>query len=376
VTVVRKGGAWVAQVYLGVAPDGRKKYTSRSASSKREARSLEADLLLQVDRGELRPTSQRTVNELIDKWLETANLSVTTRYGYERLIDRYIRRTLGPVRLRQLKPERVSLFYKRLRTGYEGQEPLSENTVRNVHAVLRKAFNVGLRWGWLPANPVLRLDPPRPRRPEVRPPSIEEIVRILELAHDKDLDLHAVFYLAAVTGARRGEICGLRWSDVDFDEAEIVIRRAVVEVGGQISIKDPKTHATRHVSLDPMTLGLLSDMRARADARVQACRGLLSPHAYVYSSAVDGSTPVRPNALSLRFRQIIRSAGLHGLRLHDLRHSAATRLVAAGTDVRTVAARLGHADASTTLRIYAHALRDADRTAAEYLGSLFSSTQD
>src|SRR4051794_15439842 len=114
--VFKKGKSWVAQVYVGPKPGGGKEYVSRSASSEKEAVLLEAELRLEVASGKRKVSNRRTFNDLLDRWLETADLAETTRYGYQRLVDARIRPALGSVDLRRLTVERLDEFYLQLRT--------------------------------------------------------------------------------------------------------------------------------------------------------------------------------------------------------------------------------------------------------------------
>jgi integrase len=132
-----------------------------------------------------------------------------------------------------------------------------------------------------------------------------------------------------------------------------------------------KNHAARRVSLDPTTVAALLARRARAVERARACEHELDAGAFVFSNEVDGSKSWYPDSVSRAFARLCRKAGIKGVRLHDLRHFVATRLLSSGTDVRTVAGRLGHRNAATTLNVYSHVLAESDRDAANVLGRIF-----
>lgn len=372
VAVFKKGSSWVAQVYLGPDASGKKRYRSKSAQTKREAVTLESELRLQVARGDARPLAPKTLGDLLDRWLDTADLTEATRYNYRRMVEARVRPALGDIPLRRLSPERLDAFYARLRDPQDGSSPLAPNSVRNVHALLRHALNVGVQWGWLPTNPALRAASPRGRQIEIKAPSLDDLVMLLGVIERTDPDLHAVVFLAATTGVRRGELIGLRWRDVTLDgKPKITVRTAVVEVGGQIIETDPKTHQVREIALDQTTSDLLGGLKDRAMARASECGGVLAADAFVYSTGrIDGAAPTRPGVLSRRFKAALKVAGLEGVRLHDLRHAVATHLITGGTDVQTVAKRLGHADASVTLRVYSHLVREADQAAADSMGRM------
>jgi integrase len=134
--------------------------------------------------------------------------------------------------------------------------------------------------------------------------------------------------------------------------------------------KDTKTHQTRRVALDAPTTAALVDHRTAAVERAEQCGSTLAGDAFVFAGDVTGTTPWYPDSASRRFRKACDDAGLKDVRLHDLRHYVATRLLSAGVDVRTVAGRLGHRNAATTLNVYSHFVPEADQEAAEILGRL------
>jgi integrase len=176
-----------------------------------------------------------------------------------------------------------------------------------------------------------------------------------------------LLWLAATTGARRGELCALRWSSVDLDAAELVIVRNLIVRGGQLVEKDTKTHAARRIALSDDSIALLEEHRRRCAERAQACGVPLTADTYVFSFDPAGRQPMNPDSVTHRFGRLAKQVGLH-TRLHDLRHYAATQLIAGGVDVRTVSGRIGHAGGgATTLRVYTHFQAAPDRRAAELL---------
>jgi integrase len=230
-----------------------------------------------------------------------------------------------------------------------------------------------VRWGWLSHNPAVDASPPRVRARLLTPPSPEEVVRLLQFAEARDPDLGAFVWLAASTGARRGELVAMRRSDVDLTSATVTVERGIVIARRELVEQGTKTHQSRRVALDTSTVEVLRSLFVRQDARAQACGTTVPRSAFVFSHDVKCAEPWRPDSTSRAFRELCHAAGITGIRLHDLRHYVATRLLAAGVDVRTVAGRLGHRNPSTTLNVYAHFVPSADRGAAHALGSVLSS---
>jgi len=317
------------------------------------------------------------VGDLIDDWLALAkrDLSPTTARGYDWIVKTYIRPSLGKVPLARLRASQLDRFYGQLRErGGQDGKPLSGATVRQVHAILRRALQQGVRWGWIKENPAALASPPRVRSAQLTPPEPADVVALIEAANAEDPDLGCFLHLAATSGARRGELCGLRWSDLDLQAGAMTISRNVVEGAEGIVEKDTKTHASRRIALDPDTVAVIEAHRERMTDRAAACSSPMAGEAHVFSADPDGGRPWTPNELTKRFIRLRKKAALEGVRLHDLRHFAATRLLAAGVPVRTVSGRLGHANAATTLGVYAHFVEESDREAAAKLGALLGAT--
>jgi integrase len=169
------------------------------------------------------------------------------------------------------------------------------------------------------------------------------------------------------TGARRGELCALRWKDVDHDAGVLAIRRSICQRGRETGEKDTKNHQKRRVTLDSETLDVLAEHRKRAEERVAALGVELSDAAFVFSLAPDGSTHLLPDSVSQRYGDLARRLGIR-TSLHKLRHYSATELIAAGVNARTVADRLGRdGGGTTTLRYYTAWVSASDQRAASAL---------
>ena len=197
----------------------------------------------------------------------------------------------------------------------------------------------------------------------------------LRLEADNVDAIHArVRWDAAVTGARPGEMCGLRWGDVDVERGEVRIVRRIVRVQPEPKVQDlTKTGKTRRIPLDPNVLDVLVAYRSDRETVAAACGMVLSPDAYVFSDTVDGTGFWRPDSTSRRFRQLRIDHRLDNVSLYSLRHQAATTMIDHGIDPKTVSERLGNSVA-TVLGTYTRARTDADRDAANLLGSLYADT--
>jgi integrase len=365
----RRPGVWELVVQLPrETGQARARQLSRTMTgSKRDAQRALAALVSEVAAGKHASTAT-TLGELLARWLEHIDdqLSPTTVREYRRIVRTMLVPDLGALLLRRLTAQRLDAYYAVL----SRERGLSAATIRHVHAVLRGALGQAVRWGWLPTNPAASASPPKLRRREIVPPAIADTLSLLVAADDHDPDLGALLRVLVATGARRGEVCGLRWGDIDLHAGSVYICRSVASVGGGTVVKDTKTHAARRIALDPATIDLLIQRRERADAFAHVAHCELGDEGFVFSMQPDGSAPLHPDTVTKNFQRLCKHAGLSGVRLHDLRHMHATQLLAAGVPVRTVSGRLGHANAATTLNVYAHFLEASDRQAADVIADL------
>ena len=370
----RGKNVWRAKVYAGRQSDGRRVYLTRTIhGTKRFAEDRLAELLLEAGRSD-QVTTDGTLTELVNKWRPIAelNLSPTTWHEYDRLLEKRILPRFGQTKVRAIRAADIDAFYAELeRGGRTNGRPLGSQSIRHIHGLFRLLMNQAVRWGWIATSPVTRASPPRVPRHELTIPPPEDVGKIIAKAEERDSDLACFLRLAVITGARRGEVCALRWTDVDMKTSTVGISRSVVgERVSDLVEKGTKTHASRRISLDTATLESLKTQRQRSEERARASGTKLPDKAFVFSDSPDGGTPWRPNRVTHAFMRVCDDIGISGVRLHDLRHFAATRLLAAGVPVNTVAGRLGHANAATTLNVYAHFFESSDESAAQVLGSL------
>jgi integrase len=242
--------------------------------------------------------------------------------------------------------------------------------------IISSALTQAYKWGMVPRSvaPLASLTATEQREPTL--PTLEQIAELVELTRESDPVLSAAIMLAALTGCRRGELCGLMWGDVDRDRMVLNIRRAAKRAqGGQKLMGPTKTHAVRRLSIDEVTLAVLDEHRVRARGWAKAAGEEMDQNGFVLTWDPTSATPANPDVVTTKFARLTEKAGCHSVRLHDLRHAVATTLLANGTDVATVATRLGHASPVTTMRVYAHVLEAHDRKAAALMGSLLVSTK-
>lgn len=363
----RSATSWELRVYVGVDLDGRSRYKVETVRGTRaEADRRLRRLLDEVDEGGHRGPN-KTVGELLDAWLTAKGptLSPSTLATARGHIRNYLGPRLGRVRLAKLEPAQIDMLYGELRRGGVKGKPLADSYIRRLHGTLHLALEQAVAWGWITKNPASRATPPAPRRGGITPPDADQVQALLDEAIKTNPPLAAYLRVAAVVGARRGELAGLRRSDIDFESGQVTFRRVIIHAGREIIVKPyPKTKVARRVSVGPGALAVVADHLDWLAKRAADCGTDLDRDPWVFSHDLRADLPPRPDAFTRSFIRLRDRMGL-AVRLHDLRHHHATELLTAGVDVRTVAGRLGHANASTTLSVYAGWVPAADRAAAE-----------
>ncbi len=252
----RGKNVWRAKVYAGRQGDGRRLYVTRTIHGKRFAEGKLAELLMEVGRTD-EVTTDGTLADLVRQWRPIAevNRSPTTLHEYDRLLDKRILPRFGQSKVRSIRAADIDAFYADLqRRGRADGGPLGAQGIHHIHALLRRLLNQAVRRGWITTSPVTRASPPRVHRHELMIPKPEVVAKLIEQADEKDGDLASFLRLAVVTGARRGELCALRWTDIDMKSATVRIARSLVgERNDELAEKSTKTHASRRISLDRAT---------------------------------------------------------------------------------------------------------------------------
>jgi len=249
--------------------------------------------------------------------------------------------------------------------------PMSAMTIRQIHSILSGAFAAAVRWEWIDRNPAGSAKLPKARHRSPTSPTPATVATVIATARELQLDLLALYmWLAAVTGARRGELCGLQWADIDLDAGVIHIGFSYLVRGGQKKRKDTKTHQERDLAIDPVTVTVLTERKQQVQALLAGVGVKLAPIAYLFSSDPVGTTPWNPDWVTHKVAEVAAHAGV-SLNVKALRHYTASQLLAGGIDLRNTAARLGHGGGgATTLRHYADPVSEVDRRAAAYLAKL------
>ena len=361
-----KNNRWYVLVDVPTGPDGKRRRRGVGGfKTKREAKAAEAEALRRIRDGVFVEPSRLTLGAyLTEMWLPSMRNQVraTTLGGYRHNVRAYLVPRLGNIRLQQLTTARVGAFYGELVVsgGREGR-PLSPKTVRYVHTTLRRALRDAMADGLVVRNVAAQARPPRARRVEMRTWTAEQVG--IFLASVREDRLYAAWLLLATLGLRRGELLGLRWADVDLNGGRIAIRHTLVMVDGKPAMAEPKTaKGRRSLTLAPEVLDSLRVHHAHQVAE-RLSQGTDYSDSGLVITAEDGR-PMHPETLSGVFVRRAKRAGLPPIRLHDLRHSVASILLARGVHPKVVSDMLGHATIALTLDTYSHVIPSLQQEAA------------
>lgn len=230
--------------------------------------------------------------------------------------------------------------------------------------------NEWINWGG--RSPAAKASPPAQANIEAFEPTVEQVLTLINEAETSRQPAMADFYrVAALTGMRRGELCGLRWSDIDWDRGTITVRRSIYQIPGEVDEKKTKSGRTKRIVLGDPGVHLFARLRKSAEAEARQAKVQLQSDGFIFSGSEDGATPWTPNGVTQFTTRLRNRLGLPEFHLHSLRHWSGTALVEAGIDIRNVAGRLGHIDGgSLLLSRYAHRSDDQDRKAGKVLSTL------
>lgn len=317
-----------------------------------------------------------TVGAWLERWIDAhqVELKPSTIRSYREKIDCYLVPAIGHERLQTLSPSRLSVVWRDLHiSGGKGGRPLSPRTVQYARAVLRKALQDALVDRLIPINPVVGSKvAKRDGKPQHATWTGAQVLVFLE--HLREDPWAPLWQLFAATGMRRGEACGLRWSDVDLDQSTIAVERSTTQLGNDRVTTTPKNHERRTIAIDGQTVSVLRAFKAKQAAdRLAFGPGYTNEEGTVFTWAdgrplmPDFVTKVFPKAQAGVRRQLVTAEllSLPALKVHELRHTHATVLLRAGVPVHIVSKRLGHKDPSVTLNVYADAIPDDDTSAVE-----------
>jgi len=320
----------------------------------------------ELDSGSYIESTKTTVAQWADTWLADYakhRVKSTTFERYLIYMDK-VKEELGNIQLQKLTGPKIQAVYTKWHDQY------APSTIRQFHAVLRMCMEQALMEGLIPRNPCAHVKPPALNESRSRALDMKEVPALLDAA--KGSPIRGPILMALLTGLRRGEVLGLRWEDVDLESGVLVVNRQLVLVSNKVELVEPKSRSAHRY----ITLPTLLVLELRATRKTQSERKLFMGNRWgnewdLVFAREDGS-PINPTYLSVEFKRVVERAGLRPIRFHDLRHTQATLLLAAGENLKVVQERMGHANSNITLDTYTHVVNGAQRATADKLDSMFA----
>ena len=364
----RSDGRWEARIIVGHKNDGSPMYKSAFAKTQKSAlKQLHQliDLYRDVD---LTEDSRMTLGEWLDKWLDEYmifTIRESTLDSYRAMVKNQVKPFIGGKQISSLTTADMQKFYNKIKKeGRVREHPihgktLADSMVRGVHMMLHEALDTAVKERLIAKNPTNGTTVPKCNYPEKQILGDNQLETFLEAikGHEYWCDF---FYVEVMTGLRRGEICGLKWQDIKFDENKLQVKRSVsVKKGGGVSIGETKTETgVRCIQMPPSVAELLKSKKQTAITE------------WVFPHFLHPEQPISPASAYRKLKVILKNAELPLIRFHDLRHTFATHATQGGVDPKTLAGILGHTNASFTLDTYTHVTSDMQKSASAVVGNM------
>jgi len=365
-SITQRGDKYRVCFDYGVDRSGKRIRKYRTFDTKRDATRAFNEHKVKMDKGTQVPPSEYTFAQWLDYWYKDIilpQIEETTAYGYRGMIENYLKPQLGEIRLQKLTARNIQQYY----TWLMDEKELSPNTVIKHHNLLTNTLNAAERQEYITKNPMRAVSPPKKRQREAKFYTPEQLGTLLDKAVGTRIELPV--YICAYLGLRRGELCGLRWSDVDLEHKTITIENTRTQAGKKEIEKGTKTASSTRTLYLPDTL---CDMLKAAKEHQQACSAEYK-NAYDdndYVVVMEDGRPFRPNYLSELFGKFLADNDLPKIVLHELRHTFASLSNQAGIPAYNIGKALGHSTPATTQKIYTHLLDQTHTQAVEGVAAI------
>lgn len=370
----RADGLWEGRASVGRDPrTGKQIRKSVYGKSQGEVRKKLAAITNAVDDGAYISPAKITFGEWLVVWIDEycAGLKPRTRALYKNSIDARILPELGAVRLLSLSPAMIQKFYNNALQGHaDGKNTISPKTIKNLHGIIHKALKQAVEVGYLKINPAEACKLPKTIKPQIQPMDREHIKSFIETVQEDYL--FRLFMVALFTGLRSGEVLGLTWECIDFQNGTINVVKQLQRVTKEYHLLPPKNSKPRTIAPASFVLEVLQDQREEQEQWRQAAGDLWkNENDFVFTNEIG--MHFSQQLLHKHLKNAAVKIGLPSLRFHDLRHTYAVAAIQAGDDIKTVSENLGHASVAFTLDVYGHVTEQMKRTSADRMQAFIDS---
>ena len=356
----------------------RKRETFNFEGSKSEATKKEAELKSEFYLvGESKKISDLTFEDLsvlfIEKYCKP-NISNVTTHGYKTSLAR-INPIIGSKKIREITPLTLDNMYQKLKTGKKVKE-VGYHTMKNYQKVINVMFNQAIKWELIDKNPNLKTIKPKREHKEKRFYDVNQVKKLLDVLENESIKYKLLIMLALDTGARRSEICALRWSDIDFDTRMVSITKSLKVCEGVIDEKTTKTESSiRTIKISESTIEVLLEYKEWQEAYKKWNKRKLTGKEDRIFTSKEGEY-MFPGTCDHILRKIVKKYNLDPICFHELSHTCASLLINSGVDPKTVSKRLGHSDTSITMEIYTHAFEESKNACADRFDEMMKNMQN
>ena len=363
----RKDGRWEGRYTAGHDPvTGKQIFKNVLGKTQNEVKEKLQKALVEAGQVDFTKSGQYTVGTWMDTWFENvAKIKVrpSSHQTYKGYIDNHIKPNIGKIPLEKLTTMDLQKFYRKLLTkgrverieSKEQPKGLSAKTVRNINQVISSAMDLAVAQKIILTNPTNACELPKVEHQEMQTIPAEQLQAFLDEA--RATGVYEMYYIELATGLRRGELLGLKWTDIDWKNGIIKVRRQIARVDGQIVEAPLKTkNSYRAVTISQQAIEVLREQKRKTNDQ------------YVFPSPNVG--PISPDSVNNMLKRVLERAGIPKVRFHDLRHTFATIALQNGVDIKTVSGMLGHFSAGFTLDTYAHVTTSAQKEAANTMGGV------
>jgi len=351
----RTDNRWEGRIIIGHKSDGKPIYKSVTGKTQKEVTLKLRNLISDYEGASITEDQNMTISEWLDTWYEQyvcTNLRKTTASNYQRKIAK-IKKVIGDKMIKKVTTTDIQRMYNYLKQyGSNNNGVLADSTVRGIHMLLHEAMDVAVKAHMIVKNPTDNTTVPKPNYKGIQVFD-EKQLNIFIDAIEKEPLWYDFFYTEITTGLRKGEICGLRWEDINFETGIIKISHALSVVDGEIIFGETKTDNGHRIFKLPHKTRLLLERRKQ-----------YAVTEWVFPSFRNPDQALSPSTAYHKFKDILRNAELPSIRFHDLRHTFATHAIMVGVDEKTLSRLLGHENASFTLDTYTHVTNDMSKQAA------------